>query len=54
MVHINARKDGKNLSGYYAFGIYRYLPDVDGEKLRDNPTWQAWASSRLEASNDKA
>jgi len=37
---------GTKVHGFYAMGIYHYLPDVDGETLRDNPTWQAWATAR--------
>ena len=41
--HIFARgKGGKSLSGWYAMANYRYLSEVDGEKLRDNALWQAW------------
>ena len=41
--HIHARgKDGKAISGWYAIGQYKHLPDVDGEQLRDNAKWQAW------------
>jgi hypothetical protein len=48
-VHLHARgKDGKKLSGWWAMANYRYLPDVDGEALRDNRRWQSWALARFE------
>ena len=42
-VHLNF---GGGKGGWYAFASYRYLPDVDGETLRDNETWQAWARAQ--------
>jgi hypothetical protein len=48
--HILARgKDGKALSGWYATGQYKHLPDVDGEQLRDNGRWRVWVAQRLAA-----
>jgi hypothetical protein len=47
-VHINAAK----VKGFYAMAKYHYLPNVDGETLRDNPSWQAWATAHLQ-SNEK-
>ena len=41
-VHLHMSPRSK--SGWYALGNYRYLPDVQGEQLRDNTAWQAWAS----------
>jgi hypothetical protein len=38
----------RSRSGFYAMAKYRYLPDVDGEELRDNGTWQKWATEHLE------
>ena len=53
--HIHARgKDGKALSGWYAMGEYKYLPDVDGEQLRDNVKWQAWVIQQYGGSNGNA
>ena len=43
----------RSRSGFYAMGEYKYLPDVDGEALRDNSTWQAWATTQLAASTEK-
>lgn len=40
IVHLNF---GGGKGGFYALGTYRYLPDVDGEKLRHNAVWQKWA-----------
>jgi len=45
-MHLHARgKDGKNISGWYAMGTYHHLPEVDGEKFRDNEVWQEWAQA---------
>ena len=40
-VHINRGRHG---SGFYVAADYEYLPDVDGELLRDNQEWQKWAA----------
>lgn len=37
--------------GWYQVGTYHYLPDVDGEALRDNEKWQAWATARNNEAN---
>lgn len=37
---------GSKISGWYALGDYKYLPGVDGEKLRDNESWQRWCSQQ--------
>ena len=37
---------GTKIHGFYALGKYKYLPEVDGEVLRDNSAWQAWAMSQ--------
>jgi hypothetical protein len=48
-IHLNARgRDGKDITGWWALASYRYLPDVDGEALRDNDRWQAWATAKFE------
>lgn len=40
-VHINrGRRDGG--SGFTVMCSYDWLPDVDGERLRDNEAWRAW------------
>ncbi len=36
----------KNLRGFYAVAKYRYLPDIDGQNLRDINSWQKWAIER--------
>jgi len=43
IVHMNmGRRKG---TGFYARADYRYLPDVDGEALRDNAAMKAWAEA---------
>lgn len=37
---------GGNKGGWYALGQYRFMPDVDGEALRDNEAWQKWAKKQ--------
>lgn len=37
---------GTKVHGFYAMGTYHHLSDVDGESLRDNAAWQAWATAR--------
>lgn len=32
--------------GRYAMGEYRYLPDVDGEALRETDVWRQWTADR--------
>ena len=27
---------------------YRWMAEIDGETLRDNPTWQAWTRAQLD------
>ncbi len=47
-IHINASgKGGKDLTGFWAMANYRYLPDVDGEQLRDNEKWQSWILKQI-------
>lgn len=45
-VHINMGRKG---SGFYAVAQYKYLPDIDGEALRDNEAWRTWALEREKA-----
>ncbi|HEY4411543.1 MAG TPA: hypothetical protein VGN06_00975 [Gaiellaceae bacterium] len=33
-------------SGYTQWRIYRHRPDVDGEALRENAAWRAWAETQ--------
>jgi hypothetical protein len=47
--HLLYRGRGKNRSGWYEFADYEHIPDVDGEQLRDNGVWQAWAKERAAA-----
>ena len=52
-MHIQARgKGGKGLSGFYATGDYKHLPDVEGEALRDNSAWQEWAIRQMNDGKD--
>lgn len=38
--------DPRVKSGRYVEWEYEYMPEVDGEKLRDNLTWQRWVFTR--------
>ena len=40
-VHLNMGGSKKG-SGLYATGVYKHLPDVDGEALRDTAAWREW------------
>ncbi len=44
-VHI----DGTGIHGAFVIASYRLMPAVDGQALRDNNIWQAWARQQLEA-----
>ena len=44
-VHINSVK----VKGYYAMGRYYYLPDVNGEALRETKDWQDWCKGQVES-----
>lgn len=37
------------VSGTFATGEYHHMPEVDGEALRDNTAWQAWATEQGQA-----
>lgn len=37
----------KSKSGFYAMAKYRYLPEIDGERFRDNAVWQEWATEQM-------
>lgn len=43
-IHIH----GTKIHGFYATGTYYYMPEVNGETLRDNAKWQEWALARAE------
>lgn len=48
--HLLYRGRGKNqASGWYEFADYRHVADVDGEQLRDNSSWRAWAREQAAA-----
>lgn len=37
----------RSKSGWYMMANYRHMPEVDGEKLRDNTDWQKWAMAHF-------
>ena len=39
----------RRASGFYAMAEYEHMPDVNGEDLRDNDVWRAWARERSDA-----
>lgn len=43
-----------NKSGFYARADYKYMPSVDGEKVRNNAAWWAWVNVVLVAINGTA
>jgi hypothetical protein len=45
---------GGGRGGWYAMAVYHYMPSVDGEKLRDNAKWQAWALAEAKAAEAEA
>lgn len=47
-VYVCARGRGA-LGGRYESGIYRYVPDVDGEQLRETAAWRAWVDAQVAA-----
>lgn len=50
IVHLNF---GGGRGGFYAMASYHYLPDVDGERLRDNAAWQEWAITKNNEAKSK-
>ena len=48
-IHIHGNKE---VRGWWAMAKYRFMPDVDGEELRDNTIWQDWAIARLKEKNE--
>lgn len=34
-------------SGRYEWGIYRHVPDADGEQLRETVAWRAWVDAQV-------
>ncbi|MBA7630602.1 hypothetical protein ES703_38125 [subsurface metagenome] len=48
-VHLHA----KGCTGWYALARYCHLPDVNGEGLRDNDVWQAWATKHFNPENEQ-
>lgn len=40
MVHLNMAD--RRMSGFYVRAEYEWLPDVDGEYVRETVTWQRW------------
>lgn len=49
---IHLKMAERSQSGFYALAKYRFMPDVDGEELRDNTIWQDWAIARLKEKNE--
>ena len=50
IVHLDARgKDGKKITGWYAIGEYKHIPEIEGEQFRDNLKWQDWVRSQYGA-----
>lgn len=47
--HICGRGSGHVGCGYYEWGIYRHMADVDGELLRDTGRWRAWVDEQVKA-----
>lgn len=46
-MHINFGSTRRG-TGFYASGAYWWLPEVDGEALRDNAIWQSWVLEQWE------
>lgn len=44
-VHVRTSKG----AGFYALAEYEHLADIDGEALRRNDDWAAWAGSQPDA-----
>lgn len=40
IVHLNMAD--RRMSGFYARADYEWMPDVDGEYVRETTTWQRW------------
>ena len=40
MVHLSMAD--RRMSGFYARAEYKWMPDVDGEYVRETVTWQRW------------
>ncbi len=38
----------RSKSGWYVMGEYMYLPDVDGQLLREAKAWREWCIARTE------
>lgn len=39
-------------TGFYQLADYRYVPEVDGETVRDTAAWRAWCRAQPEAAVD--
>ena len=53
--HVHLSMANRKQSGFYVVASYEYLPDVDGETLRQNAEWRAWCaieSNTLRAPGD--
>lgn len=38
----------RSASGFYVMGKYNYLPDVNGELLRETAAWRSWVIAHTE------
>lgn len=52
--HVCYRGRDRDRSGWYAVGIYRHVPDVDGEMVRETERWRAWVDERVAADPELA
>ena len=47
-LHLSPRSQ----SGWYVMAKYRYLPDVDGEQVRETDAWRAWLAEEIAAGRE--
>lgn len=50
-VHIHGNK---KVQGWWALAKYRFIPDVDGEKFRNNTAWQEWADKEWKNEKERS
>lgn len=52
--HVHLRMSGaaRRASGFYALADYEYLPDVDGEQVRERDAWHAWVHAQPEEAQE--
>ena len=47
-VHLNfGGGKSRARTGFYATGVYRHLPDVDGKTVRESTAWRAWVEAQV-------